>query len=90
MLPTPITPRARAGRSRLSIAKGGLLVLAALACAPALTVREGLAPPLGFDEMVASEEAIVQLGPELKRLDHSVLNLQLPDESTRGVVRGLR
>ena len=85
MLPTPITPRARAGRSRLSIAKGGLLVLAALACAPALTVREGLAPPLGFDEMVASEEAIVQLGPELKRLDHSVLNLQLPDESTRGL-----
>ncbi len=85
MFPTPITPRARAGRSRLSIAKGGLFVLATLACAPALTVREGLAPPLGFEEVVASEEAIVQLGPELKRLDHSVLNLQLPDESTRGL-----
>ena len=35
--------------------------------------------------MVASEEAILQLGPEIKRLNHSVLNLQLPDESTRGL-----
>ena len=35
--------------------------------------------------MIASEEAILQLAPELKRLNHSVLNLQLPDESTRGL-----
>ena len=34
--------------------------------------------------MVASEEAILQIAPEIKRLNHSVLNLQLPDESTRG------
>ncbi len=43
------------------------------------------APPPEWDEVVASEEAILQLGPELKRLNHSVLNLQLPDESTRGL-----
>ena len=35
--------------------------------------------------MVASEEAILQVAPEIKRLNHSVLNLQLPDESTRGL-----
>jgi len=33
--------------------------------------------------MIASEEAILQVTPEIKYLDHSVLNLQLPDESTR-------
>ena len=30
--------------------------------------------------MVASEEAILQVAPEIKRLNHSVLNLYLPDE----------
>lgn len=35
--------------------------------------------------MVASEEAILLIAPEIKRLNHSVLNLRLPDESTRGL-----
>jgi len=35
--------------------------------------------------MVASEEAILQVTVEIKRLNHSVLNLELPDESTRGL-----
>ncbi len=63
--------------SRLS---GGLLVVLALACAPGLNLST--APP-GWDRMVASEEAILQITPEIQRLDHSVLNLRLPDESTR-------
>ena len=33
--------------------------------------------------MVASEEAIRQVTLEIRRLNHSVLNLKLPDESTR-------
>ena len=33
--------------------------------------------------MVASEEALVQISTRIKRLGHSILNLQLPDESTR-------
>ena len=35
--------------------------------------------------MVASEEAIRQVTLEIRRLNHSVLNLKLPDESTRGL-----
>ena len=35
--------------------------------------------------MIASEEAIVQIAPHIKRLGHSALNLRLPDESTRAV-----
>lgn len=68
--------------ARWSPLNGGLLALTALACAPALSLR---APPPEWDAMTASEEAILQLAPEIKRLNHSVLNLQLPDESTRGL-----
>ena len=35
--------------------------------------------------MIASEEAILQVSPQLKRLSHSTLNLRLPDEPTRAV-----
>ena len=35
--------------------------------------------------MDASEEAILQVTLEIRRLNHSVLNLKLPDESTRGL-----
>ncbi len=70
--------------ARWSRLHGGILVLAALGCGPALSVRAGLAPPPEWDKMVASEEAILQVAPAIKRLNHSVLNLQLPDESTRG------
>lgn len=35
--------------------------------------------------MVASEEALVQISTRIKRLGHSILNLHLPDESTRTV-----
>ena len=68
-----------ARRSRLN---GAVLVLVVLACAPALSLR---APPPEWGRMIASEEAILQVTSEVKRLDHSVLNLQLPDESTRGL-----
>ncbi len=40
-------------------------------------------PSASWTEMEAAEEAIVALGPELRRLSHSVLNLQLPDPSAR-------
>ncbi len=35
--------------------------------------------------MIASEEAIIQISVQLKRLSHSTLNLLLPDEATRAV-----
>ncbi len=35
--------------------------------------------------MDASEEAILYVTLEIRRLNHSVLNLKLPDESTRGL-----
>ncbi len=35
--------------------------------------------------MDASEEAILEVTLEIRRLNHSVLNLKLPDESTRGL-----
>lgn len=35
--------------------------------------------------MIASEEAILQVSPQIKRLSHSTLNLLLPDEATRAV-----
>ena len=35
--------------------------------------------------MVASEEAILYVTLEIRRLNHSVLNLKLPDDSTRGL-----
>ena len=60
---------------------GGLPLLVPLSPVPAAGAQE--ASP--WDEMVASEEAIVQIAPLLKRLDHSVLNLHLPDESARTV-----
>ena len=69
----------RARRPRLNV---GLLVLAVMSCAPALSFR---APPPEWDIMIASEEAILQVTPEIRRLNHSVLNLQLPDESARGL-----
>lgn len=64
---------------RWSRLEGVLLALATLSCAPAL--QSGSPPE--WEEMVASEEAIVQLNPQIERLNHSVLNLRLPDESTR-------
>ena len=76
------TRRAARYRVRWSPLKGSLLVLAALSCAPGLA---RLASPPAWDRMIASEEAILQVAPEIKRLNHSVLNLQLPDESTRGL-----
>ena len=72
-------------RARWSRLNGVLLVVATLSCAPTLSVRERLALPSDWDGMVASEEAILKLAPEIKRLNHSVMNLQLPDESTRGL-----
>lgn len=57
-------------------------VLTTLICATAASAQE---PPSGWEEMVASEEAIVQVSPHIKRLGHSTLNLRLPDESTRPV-----
>ncbi|MCH7935451.1 MAG: hypothetical protein IIC36_15780, partial [Gemmatimonadetes bacterium] len=54
-----------------------------MSCAPALSVGTRQTP-VQWDQMVASEEAILQVAPEIQRLNHSVLNLQLPDESTRG------
>jgi len=63
----------------------GLLVPVALSCATALSVLGRRAPPPEWDRMVASEEAILLIAPEIKRLNHSVLNLRLPDESTRGL-----
>ena len=53
-----------------------------LICATAASAQE---PPSGWEEMVASEEAIVQVSPHIERLGHSILNLHLPDESTRTV-----
>ena len=69
-----------------SIPKSGLLVLAALGCAPS---PAHLGSPATWDDVVASEDAILQIAPEMKRLDHSVLNLQLPDESTRALFADL-
>ena len=57
-----------------------LFLLAALGCATLVTVPK---PPARWDAMVASEEAILQITPEIERLNHSALNLSLPDESTR-------
>ena len=74
----------QAGWSRLRTA---FIVLAALSCAPALNAPAPLArlaPASEWDTMVASEEAIQQLTTEIKRLNQSVLNLQLPDETIRG------
>jgi len=68
--------------TRWSRLKSGLLVLAALGCAPSLAHLEAQAT---WDNVVASEDAILQIAPEMKRLNHSVLNLQLPDESTRAL-----
>ncbi len=73
-----------AGRLRLRTA---FVVLAVLSCAPALDPPAPLARPAPaseWDRMVASEEAMQQLATEIKRLNQSVLNLQLPDESIRG------
>ena len=69
-------------RRHWSRLKGGLLALVALSCAPGLG---RLGSPPEWDTMIASEEAILQVTPEIKRLNQSVLNLQLPDESTRGL-----
>ena len=69
--------------TRWSRVSGVLLVLAALACAPALTVRERPAAPPGYEDVIASEDAILQIEPEIWRLNQSIMNLQLPDEATR-------
>ena len=74
-------PAAR-GSSPSSRSSCGLAALATLICATAASAQE---PPSGWEEMVASEEAIVQVSPHIKRLSHSTLNLHLPDESTRAV-----
>ena len=66
-------------RSRLS---GGLPLLAALSWTTPVSAQEA---PVGWEAMIASEEAIVQISPQIKRLSHSALNLLLPDEFTRAV-----
>ena len=58
----------------------GSAVLTTLICVTAASAQE---PPAGWDAMIASEEAIVQISSHIKRLGHSTLNLHLPDESTR-------
>ncbi len=66
-------------RSRLS---GGLALLAALSWTTAVRAQGA---PAGWDAMIASEEAIVQISPHLVRLSHSALNLLLPDEPSRAL-----
>ncbi|MXY31247.1 MAG: VCBS repeat-containing protein [Gammaproteobacteria bacterium] len=78
----PEARRAARGSSPSSRSSWAPAVLATLMCATAASAQE---PPSGWEEMVASEEAIVQVSPHIKRLGHSTLNLHLPDESTRTV-----
>ena len=59
-----------------------LFLMAALGCATLVSVPK---PPARWDAMVASEEAILQITPKIERLNHSALNLSLPDESTRAL-----
>ena len=68
--------------TRSSLSRALLFVSAALGCATLVTVPK---PPARWDAMVASEEAILQVTPEMERLNHSTLNLWLPDESTRAL-----
>lgn len=65
-----------------SCLSGGLPLLAALSCTTAVRAQEA---PAGWDAMIASEEAIVQISPHLERLSHSALNLLLPDEAARAL-----
>ena len=74
------------GSSIFSRSRCGLVVFATSICATAASAQE---PPSGWEEMIASEEAIVQVSPHIMRLGHSTLNLQLPDESTRAVFGNL-
>lgn len=75
-------PPATRGSSTSSRTSCGFALVAMLICATAASAQE---PPAGWDAMIASEEAIVQISPHIKRLGHSTLNLHLPDESTRTV-----
>ncbi len=76
----------RLGDVTRSPLNGGFFLFAALACASAVSAQK---PPANWDGMVASEEALLQIAPQIKRLNHSLLNLLLPDESTRAVFGNL-
>ncbi|MDP6539759.1 MAG: VCBS repeat-containing protein [Planctomycetota bacterium] len=85
-LPEPTDHAGNSPTARVVVAC--LLVAALLLILGLLWNRDGPENAMPWDELVAAEEAIIELGPALESLGEALENLRLPDPSARGLFAG--